>query len=108
MSYHSGVITAQIRRPQPGGGRRMSHQVRNEVKVADLQTDFLQFQTWLQSADGGLKCEKSAKQHCHQTSVIFKAIDDDLRNISSQWKTNCYYGNFSLMTWLINSSRLKL
>ena len=59
------------------------------VKVAYpcLPTDFLQLQKWLQSADGGLKCEKSAKQHCQQTSVTFKAVDDALENISSLWNT---------------------
>jgi site-specific recombinase XerD len=55
-----------------------------ESQQSELPTDFLQFQMWLQSADGGRKCEKSSKQHAFQVGVIFEAIDQDKR-VSSLW-----------------------
>jgi site-specific recombinase XerD len=51
---------------------------------AALPTDFLQFQVWLQSADGGRKCEKSAKQHAFQVGVIFEAVAES-RHVSALW-----------------------
>jgi len=48
----------------------------------ELPTDFLQFQSWLQTPDGGRKCEKSAKQHAFQVGVIFHANDG---HVSSLW-----------------------
>jgi hypothetical protein len=53
---------------------------------SELPNDFLQFQTWLQSPDGGRKCEKSAKQHAHQMGVILEAVDDNVnKSVSSLW-----------------------
>jgi len=52
---------------------------------SELPTDFLQFQTWLQSPDGGRKCEKSARQHAHQVGVIFAAIDSSKSSVCSLW-----------------------
>jgi hypothetical protein len=49
-----------------------------------LPTDFVTFQTWLQSTDGGRKCEKSAKQYAFQVGVIFGAIDENA-SVSSLW-----------------------
>jgi len=53
-------------------------------QICQLPADFLQFVSWLQSPDGGRKCEKSAKQHGFQVGVIFDAIDPD-KNVSSLW-----------------------
>jgi len=57
-----------------------------ESQTCVLPSDFLQFQIWLQSPDGGKKCEKSAKQHSFQVGVILDAIDSD-RNVSSLWNS---------------------
>jgi site-specific recombinase XerD len=50
----------------------------------ELPRDFLQFQTWLESADGGRKCPKSAKQHAYQVGVICDAINSS-GIVSSLW-----------------------
>jgi len=48
------------------------------TKVANVTNDSLsidRFQTWLQSADGGLKSVKSARQHAFQVSVVVATVD---------------------------------
>lgn len=46
--------------------------------------DLLEFQKWLVSPDGGRKCQKSAKQHAFQVSVILASVDPN-KSISSLW-----------------------
>jgi hypothetical protein len=57
-----------------------------EAQTCVLPNDFLQFQIWLQSPDGGKKCEKSAKQHSFQVGVILDAVNSE-RNVSSLWNS---------------------
>lgn len=51
------------------------------AQSSELPTDFLQFRTWLQTPDGGRKCEKSAKQHAFQMGVIFEAVNTSTLNM---------------------------
>lgn len=62
----------------------VASEIPDEIRHAALPTDFLQFQMWLQSADGGRKCEKSAKQHAFQVGVIFDAVAES-RHVSALW-----------------------
>lgn len=51
----------------------------SEVDVSIDEESVNKFSKWLQSADGGLKSMKSAKQHAYQLKVVAKVVDDKSR-----------------------------
>ncbi|XP_068757402.1 uncharacterized protein [Montipora capricornis] len=67
--------------------------VEEEENVMDEEETFRDFCQWLQTADGGRRDEKMAKQHCSQVRKMLVTIDSE-RKLSSLFNKNLIRDRF--------------